>query len=203
MKEEVSQKKQRTWKREIAEWVIMLAIGLFIYAMGWHTEIIGRAQQVILWTGFIQPETELPETDRKKIDYNMPLIGLNGEQTHLSEFKGDVIFLNFWATWCPPCIAEMPNIQALYEQYKDKPEMRFVMVSLDEDPEKAEKFLNDKGYTFKSYYLGGNRPVIFQSSVVPTTYIIDKDGRLASKKQGMANYNTLAFKKFLNVLLGE
>ena len=203
MKEQASQKKERTWKREIAEWAVMLAIGFFIYAMGWHTEILGRAQQAVLWTGIIQPETELTETERKKIDFDMPLISLSGERTNLSAFKGEVIFINFWATWCPPCIAEMPNIQALYEQYKDKPEIRFVMISLDEEPEKAKKFLNSKAFTFTSYIPVGRRPEVFQSGVIPTTYVLDKNGRLASKKEGMANYNTSAFKNFLDALLNE
>lgn len=203
MNKKESENKERTWKREILEWGGMILIGLFIYAMGWHTEILGRAQQVVLWTGIIQPETELSESKRKEINFNMPLISLSGERTNLSEFKGEVIFINFWATWCPPCIAEMPNIQALFEQYKGEPEIRFVMISLDEDPEKARRFLNSKGFTFSSYIPGGNRPEVFQSSVIPTTYVIDKNGRLASKKEGMANYNTSAFKNFLNALLNE
>lgn len=198
-----SQKKKRTWKREILEWVIILSVGFFIYAMGWHTEIIGRLQQAVLWTGVIQPETELVGADQEIIDYDMPLIRLDGERAHLSTYKGDVIFLNFWATWCAPCIAEMPNIQALYDQYKDDPALKFVMVSLDEDPKKAQDFLKNRGFTFEGYRLGGNRPEVFQSSIIPTTYIVSKDGRLVSKKRGMANYNTSAFKKFLNELLGE
>lgn len=203
MTEKDSQKNKRTWKREAAEWLIMLSIGLFIYAMGWHTELLGRLQQAVLWTGIIQPETELAESDRQMVSYDMPLISLDGEHTDFSRFKGDVVFLNFWATWCPPCIAEMPNIQALYEQYQENDAIKFVMVSLDEDPEKARQFLKDKGFTFDAYRLGGHLPDIFQSSVVPTTYVITKNGQLATKKQGMANYNTAAFKNFLNTLLDE
>ncbi len=202
MTEKKSQKK-RTWKREAAELTIMLFIGLFIYAMGWHTEILGRLQQAVLWTGIIQPDTELADSERQMVSYDMPLISLGGEHTDLSAFKGDVIFLNFWATWCPPCIAEMPNIQALYEQYKDNDALKFVMVSLDEDSEKARQFLKDKGFTFDAYRLGGSRAEVFQSNIIPTTYVISKDGRLASKRQGMANYNTTAFKNFLNTLLDE
>jgi thiol-disulfide isomerase/thioredoxin len=203
MTEEKSQKKRRTWKREIAEWAAMIAIGLFIYAMGWHTEIIGRLQQAVLWTGIIQADTEIKEGRGPIVDYNMPLVSLDGESANLSEFKGKVIFLNYWATWCPPCIAEMPNIQKLYEQYKDEPGVKFVMVSLDEDPQKAKEFLENREFTFGAYQLAGRRPEVFQSSIIPTTYIISRNGTLASKKQGMANYNTDAFKNFLNQLLDE
>lgn len=203
MTEKTPKKNKRTWKREAAEWAIMLSIGLFIYVMGWHTEVLGRLQQAVLWTGIIQPETELADSERQMVSYDMPLISLDGEHTDLSAFKGDVIFLNFWATWCPPCIAEMPNIQALYEQYKDHDAIKFVMVSLDEDPQKARQFLIDKNFTFDAYRLGGLRPEVFQSSIIPTTYVISKDGRLVSEKQGMANYNTTAFKNFLNTLLDK
>lgn len=203
MAEEQSQKKSRTWKREIAEWAVMIAIGLFIYAMGWHTEILGRLQQAVLWTGIIQADTEVKADKGPVIDYNMPLISLGGESTNLSEFKGKVIFLNYWATWCPPCIAEMPNIQKLYEEYKDEPGIKFVMVSLDEDPQKAKDFLANREFTFDAYQLAGRRPEVFKSSIIPTTYIISRDGRLASKKRGMANYNTDAFKNFIDQLLEE
>lgn len=203
MTEPASQKEKRVWKREAAEWAIMLSIGLFIYAMGWHTEILGRLQQAVLWTGIIQPETELTANDRQMVSYDMTLISLDGEHTDFSKFKGEVVFLNFWATWCPPCIAEMPNIQALYEQYKDNDAIKFVMVSLDEDPQKARRFLLDRNFTFDAYRLGSLRPEVFQSSIVPTTYVISKDGRLVSKKQGMANYNTVSFKNFLNQLLAK
>lgn len=203
MSEEESQKERRTWKREIAEWAVMIAIGLFIYAMGWHTEILGRLQQAVLWTGIIQADTEVKADKRPVIDYNMPLVSLGGESANLFEFKGKVIFLNYWATWCPPCIAEMPNIQKLYEQYKDEPGIKFVMVSLDEDPQKAKEFLANREFTFDAYQLAGRRPEVFQSSIIPTTYIISRDGRLASKKRGMANYYTDDFKNFIDQLLEE
>lgn len=197
----MSDKKKKTWKRDLAEWVVMLAVLGFIYIMGWHTEISGRLQQALLWTGLIQPDIELTEKERVLVDYDMPLISLSGEKINLSDFKNTVIFLNFWATWCPPCIAEMPNIQSLYEQYRDNEDIVFVMVSLDEDPSKARNFLEERGFTFGSYQLNGIRPKVFQSSVIPTTFVINKKGRLVSRKKGMANYNTASFKFFLDQLL--
>jgi len=199
--ENESHKKKRTWKREVLEWVVIICVGLFIYAMGWHTEILGRLQQAVLWTGIIQADTDLETNQWEVVDYDMPLVSLGGDMTHLSEYKGKVIFLNYWATWCPPCIAEMPNIQKLYEEYKSEPGIKFVMVSLDDDSQKAKEFLQNRGFTFDAYQLAGRRPEMFQSSIIPTTYIISREGRLASKKRGMANYNTDAFKNFIDQLL--
>lgn len=194
-------KKSNRWKRELIEWGIMLAIFAFIYLMGWHTEVIGRLQQGLLWTGVIQADTDLSEKDRVSVDYNMPLVTLSGDQANLEDYKGKVVFLNFWATWCPPCIAEMPGMQALYEQYGHREDIAFVMVTLDEDIGKAREFLENREFTFDAYRLNGARPQVFRSQTIPTTYVMDKDGMLVSKKEGMANYNTSRFKDFLENLL--
>lgn len=127
----------------------------------------------------------------------MPLLTLNGDRTSLKEFEGKTIFLNFWATWCPPCIAEMPNIQALYEELSNNPEIVFVMLSLDEDHEKARSFLERKELSLPVYFLQGRKPGSYDSSVVPTTYIISPEGNIVIEKRGMAKYDTDEFRNFL------
>jgi len=187
----------------LVEWVVIFSIFGFIYLMGWHTEVIGRLQQGLLWTGLIQADTELTEGERAVIDYNMPLITFSGQPANLEDFKGKVIFLNFWATWCPPCIAEMPGIQSVYEEYSGNNEIAFLMISLDEDINNARQFLEDRDYTFTGYRLNGIRPELFRSEIIPTTYVINKEGVLVAKKEGMANYDTSRFKNFLDDLLKE
>lgn len=177
--------------------MIILAIPLVLYLTGWHTEVSGRLQQAILWTGLIQPEIKADKGKGIQINYDVPLISLDVDSTNLAAHKGKVIFLNFWATWCPPCIAEMPNIQSLYEKFKSNKNISFLMISLDEDPDKARKFIERKGFTFPVYLLNGHRPAIFQSSTIPTTYVINKSGMLVVEKRGMANYNTSSFRTFL------
>ncbi len=174
----------------------MLGIIGTLYATGLHTEVIGGLQRVLLWTRIITPETELDASEIVSASYNLPLLTLNEDEFLFSEFKGKTIFLNFWATWCPPCIAEMPNIQALYEDI-DSEKVVFVMVSLDEDKDKARSFLKRKEFTLPVYFLDGRKPGVYDSSVVPTTYIISPEGKVVSKRMGMANYNTDTFKKFL------
>ncbi len=174
----------------------MLAIFGTLYATGLHTEVIGGLQRILLWTGIITPETELDASEIVSASYNLPLLTLDEETFRFSEFKGKTIFLNFWATWCPPCIAEMPNIQALYESIDDD-NIVFVMVSLDEDKDKARAFLERKEFTMPVYFLNGRKPGVYDSSVVPTTYIISPEGKVVAKRMGMANYNTDTFKNFL------
>lgn len=189
-------------KKFLREWGIILGIFALLYATGLHTEVIGKMQQVILWTGLIQPDTQIPENEIQRADYSYSLISLEGERARLEDFRGKVIFVNFWATWCAPCIAEMPNIQSLYEDLRSRDDIVFVMISLDDSMDKAREFIRRKAFTFPVYMQAGRRPPVFRSTVIPTTFVIDKRGNIVSKKQGMANYNTSRFREFLLNLTG-
>lgn len=200
MSEYQEKKKGGRLKREVVEIAVFLSIAGFLYAMGWHTEVIGTLQRGILATGIFRPNVSVEETDFIKAEFNMPLITLAGNRTNLRDFEGKTIFLNFWATWCPPCIAEMPNIQKLYTDFQDAEDIVFVMLSLDEDPEKARAFMERKEFTMPVYFLAGRQPGVYNSTVVPTTYVISPDGYIVTEKRGMANYNTTSFREFLSGL---
>lgn len=201
-KKNSNQGNKKKWfsRRDLIEWGIIIAIGLTLYATGLHTEVLGRLQQVVLWTGIMKPETEVPVSDLQTTSLDMELQTLGGEPANLSDFQGRVIFLNYWATWCPPCIAEMPNIQSLYEHYKDQDGVVFVMVSMDEDLQKARQFIERKGFTFPVYSLAGSRPPQLRNTLLPTTFVINKQAQIAVKKRGMAHYNTSSFRSFLDSL---
>ncbi len=190
--------KSSSLKKELYQWGIFAAIAGILYFTGYHTEVIGRLQSVLLYTGLMQPDTEVSASSREAY-YNMPLVSLDGDRTSLEAFKGKTIFLNFWATWCPPCIAEMPNIQNLYETI-DSDQIVFVMVSLDEDPQRAQDFISRKAFTFPVYTLAGNKPNIYNSTVVPTTYVISPEGEIVVEHRGMAKYDTDEFRSFLREL---
>ncbi len=183
--------------KAIREWAIILGVFGILYITGLHTEVIGGLQRVLLSTGILRPDTEIDISEIKKANYNMPLISLDGSRTSLEEFEGKTIFLNFWATWCPPCIAEMPNIQKLYEQLENEEGIVFVMLSLDEDREKARSYMERKEFSMPVYFLTGRQPGVYNSSVVPTTYIISPEGDIVVEKRGMAKYNTDEFRNFL------
>lgn len=196
MENKTSSKKRRSFKRELIEWGGILSVIGILYFSGLHVPVIGNLQRVLLWTGLMTPDTELPENQYRTANYNLPLLSLDGDELMLEEFEGKTIFLNFWATWCPPCIAEMPNIQALYKSVESD-SIQFVMVSLDEDHQKARNYLERKEYTFPVYFLNGRKPGTYNSTVVPTTYVISPDGKIVTERRGMADYNTSGFKEFL------
>jgi thiol-disulfide isomerase/thioredoxin len=194
------QKPQKTssFKKELIQWGVLFFIAAGLYGTGYHTEVIGKLQSVVLFTGIFQPDVEESIQHGNQADFDMPLLTMNGERTSLSEFEGKTIFLNFWATWCPPCIAEMPNIQALYNELDDE-NIVFVMASLDRDPQKAWDFTERKEFTFPVYSVL-SKPRVYDTSMVPTTYVISPDGTIAMKHAGMAKYNTDDFRAFLTNL---
>ncbi|WP_339660480.1 TlpA disulfide reductase family protein [uncultured Polaribacter sp.] len=200
MKENKNTKK--TW---IQNGVFILLI-ITLYATGLHTEVIGFVQRGVLATGLMNPDIEeithakTPKSISNiiKADLNLKLMDSNGKITSLSDLKDKVIFLNYWATWCPPCIAEMPSISKLHKEMGN--DVAFILLSFDKDFEKAKNFNKRKGYNLPIYTLIGNLPTMLQSSALPTTYIIDTDKNIVLTHKGMANYNTNEFKSFLENL---
>ncbi|MDJ1499215.1 TlpA disulfide reductase family protein [Xanthocytophaga agilis] len=188
----------RIIKHPAFEWTLLLGIPAILYLTGWHTETIGGLQRMILATGIIKADTEQNQTDSSPdADYNVNLQTLDGKDISLKELKGKVIFMNIWATWCPPCIAEMPGIQKLYEQVKSE-DIAFVMISVDENPAKAQKFIKRKEYTFPVYQLTSKAiPQMYASESIPVTFVISASGKLVLKHSGMADYNSDAFRDFL------
>lgn len=190
-----NKEKSSSLKKEITQWIFIFLIGGALYASGYHTEVIGKIQSVLLYTGILQPDTESSIMHGERAEYSMPLLTIDGDRIYLSEFEGKTIFMNLWATWCPPCIAEMPNIQRLYNDIDDE-DIVFVMASLDQDPQKAWDFVARKEFTFPVYSVIA-KPRVYDSSVVPTTYVISPQGDIVMEHQGMAKYDTEEFKKFL------
>lgn len=183
-------------KKELREWLILIAIGGVIYLFGWHTAIIGKVQQLFLSSGIIQPSEV---TEDVSASYDFILEGIDGNVLNAATLRGEVVFLNFWATWCPPCIAEMPDIHNLYEE-KGK-EVKFIMISLDRDREKAKAFIKKKSYDFPVYFLQSNLPQPYNIHAIPTTYLLSRDGKIKIENQGMAKYNTKKFKELLAGLI--
>jgi len=178
------------------QWAIFLAVVVFLYATGLHVEVMGRLQGLVLKTGLRQPEIPTEANALPTTNYQMTLATLDGQTVPLAEFKDKTVFLNFWATWCPPCIAEMPDIHELY-QHPDSKDVAFVMVSVDKDLDKLQSFLQRKGYTFPVYRLSGSIPTELYSQSVPTTLVIAPSGQLMMKHAGIASYNTKSFRDFL------
>ena len=106
-----------------------------------------------------------------------------GKVMNLSDLRDMPVYLNFWATWCPPCVRELPHIQAKYEQYKDK--IHFLAISLDGEQAAPAEFIPAKGYTFPVGY-GNEREIsrAYNVEAIPMSLIIDTNGVVKAKRVG-------------------
>lgn len=125
---------------------------------------------------------------------------INGKNVDLGALKGKVIFLNFWATWCPPCRAEMPSINKLYTQFKDDKNVVFIFADADGDLEKSVKFMANRKYQMPVFKVTSSIPDQIFSGALPTTVIFDKQGRLSFRHEGIANYADKKIVDFLSKL---
>lgn len=123
------------------------------------------------------------------------LINDKGESISTESLKGKTVFVNLWATWCPPCVAEMPSIDALYSQTSNE-QNAFLLISLDDDFETAKAWKAKKGFKAPIYFTT-ELPELFQVGSIPTTFIFDKNGKIVFKAVGSKNYNTPRFQKLM------
>lgn len=128
------------------------------------------------------------------VDSNAPEITVNdssGKTDNLSELKGSVVFINFWATWCEPCREEMPSIQKLYNQFRNEKGFRMITILVKDDYQKALAYLKENNYEFPVLMdNNGKTAASYGITGVPETYIVDKNGILKEKIIGPADWSS-------------
>lgn len=139
-----------------------------------------------------EPTTEVVKTAHTAQQNASELINAEGKQVNFTDFEGKVVFINNWASWCPPCIAEMPTIEKLKNEFTEE-DLAFVMVSFDQDPNKGLNWMRKKGFDLPVYFPGQNYPQPYLTDVIPATFILDKEGKLVHTQLGMADYSNLEF----------
>lgn len=125
----------------------------------------------------------------------------DGTAINTADLKGKVIFINFWASWCPPCRAEFPSIQEFYEKYRNHPDMVFLTVNLDDNPELGKAYLKQKNFTIPFITSAGAIPKDLYSGSLPTTVVLDKKGKIRLHHQGLADYSKDSFYAQIDELL--
>ncbi len=133
-------------------------------------------------------------------DFILP--DLEGHQWRLSQFRGSVVMLNFWATWCPPCQAEMPSIEALYRQYKGRG-LVILAVSTDRQADTAvANFRTDRDLTFPILLdRDGRIASSYGVRGLPTTYVIDRHGKIVGTEFGARDWSGRAARQTIERLL--
>ncbi len=181
---------------------------LFVLFLAWM--VLFPKNPVRIWLteamGFLRTQVESFELDQDEQytftdkDYRWQLMDLQGNPVTFSRFKGKTVLINAWATWCPPCVAELPSLEKLYRDYGQET----VFIFLAEDrPNKVQAFLKQRHLDIPVYFSYANRPPMLATRSIPTTFIIDKKGVIRVRKTGAMDWNTRKIRKLLDKLNAE
>ncbi|MEX2403152.1 MAG: TlpA disulfide reductase family protein [Balneolales bacterium] len=201
MKNKKSDPKSTNFKKSLYQWLAMGIIIGGLYVTGLHTHVIVAVQQAMLYTGVFNARGADIETSEgpylTDADYAFSMVTGDGDHLDLGDMEGKVTFVNVWASWCPPCVAEMPTVETLYTSVAGNDDIRFVMLTVDQEPDNATRFMEDNKYTMPYQFPADPLPRAFNSSVLPTTYVVSKEGQVVYKKKGIANYGSASFRNWL------
>ncbi len=166
-----------------------------------------KAETGITQTGSqpgVAPAEPLPAPSSEEAPLAPPVVFKDGagKTIDISKQKGKVIFINFWATWCPPCVAEMPSIDKLKAELHNE-NMLFLMVDVDDNYKKSSRFMASNKYSLPVYTPASEIPESLLSGAIPTTIIIDKEGRVIGRHEGAGDYSRPEVIKFFRDLLSK
>jgi cytochrome c biogenesis protein CcmG, thiol:disulfide interchange protein DsbE len=166
--------------------------------------LIVIAASVVLYLSFSEKKPARSDNE----DYYAPLLQLRDEGTGLNFASGDlmgkVLFVNFWASWCPPCKEEMPSIEALFREMKENNDFQMITILYKDSYIDGTGFVKGNGFTIPVYAdQGGVAARTFGVTGVPETYLLDKKGQIRKKVLGPAEWNSQQAKDLINSLLNE
>jgi len=179
--------------------VLTLIVGLVgVLAIGsWMQSQTGRRHLPVPLFG-----AEFPELGRRSVygrtDYDWTLRTLDGAEASFAEFRGRPVFLNVWATWCGPCVSEMPSIERLHRSIADD-DIAVVLVT-DESADTVRDFLASRNLSLPVYLTPEEVPVEFASPGIPATFVVDPGGLILFRHVGAANWDDDACREFLRSL---
>lgn len=157
--------------------------------------------RAIMYVGLMRPPTHITESSAAPaMPAKLLLKSSKDSLVTTDKLKGKVVIINFWATWCPPCRAEMPTIAKLYKHYQNDPRVVILPVDVDGDLARSQRFMETYQYHLPVYKLAADLPAQLNFESIPTTIILDSKSRIAAKHPGAANYADPAFYGFIDQL---
>lgn len=197
-KEKTSWKEKSLWNKFSDLFLVVIIIAMLFpqgrMAIG---GFINRLKASVYNPTHITKENQI---QIKNLDW--PLINTKGESINLNDYKGKVLFINLWATWCPPCVGEMPEIQDLHQHFANEDQIEFLMIS-NEEFSKINPFMEQRDYSFPVYSSQSKAPPEFNSTSIPTTFLVSKTGEIVIRETGAANWNSQKMIDLINGMIKE
>jgi len=129
---------------------------------------------------------------------------LDGAVEHLSASRGQVVFLNLWGTWCIGCVAEMPTVQQLYDHYKNDPQVKFLVVSRLDSPDRVRAYARRNHFNLPFYVTrDAEIPDALEFHQYPATFVFAKDGTMVARHLGAADWSDRSVVEFIDRLQSE
>ena len=172
-------------------------------AAGWGVVVFGALALLHGFAAAQEPDqAPLQVLEPRKSVYEFSLPDLNGKTWNLKDLRGKVVFVNFWATWCPPCREEMPAMQQLYQEYRDK---GLVMLGINfmESPNTIKPFVSEYKLTFPILLDSGTVMVLYGVLGLPATYLVDRKGKAAARALGARDWKNKESVRVIQKLLDE
>jgi len=183
----------------VKKWIVIIvllgAVGWVIsdFIMGSNSNNSTSEEEFENTTSEVDPDSELEVgLDAGQLAPDFELQTVNGETMQLSDLRGEKVLLNFWATWCPPCRAEMPDMQNYHEEYDDGVILAVNLLETEQNIAQVEDFLEEFAISFP-ILLDETTEVTtsYNAFALPTSYFINKDGTIDSMAIGAINYDML------------
>ena len=188
------------WIRKNWSTVIMIAVLILLWV---NPDAKAWVMRHMISTGLFNSKIEEKTEESSLVPSNFSVKNENGEITETSQLRGKVVFINFWASWCPPCRAEFPSVQKLYDRYRSNEDMVFLTVNLDDEIILGKKYLQKEKFSIPFLVPDSSIPKELYNGSIPATTILDKTGKIRMHHSGMADYSKASFYKEIDGLLKE
>jgi len=157
-------------------------------------QVVVNKAKVLVWS----PSIRAVEDQAQLAPFDYHVLTLDGAPKSIGIAKGKVTFISYWATWCAPCLAELPSIEKLYADYGEQ--INFVLLT-NEESETVKAFLKKKPYTLPIFTPRMAPPALLLDKSIPTNYLIDQNGKIIIKETGAADWNNEKVRAIFDGLL--
>ena len=160
--------------------IIAVVVSFFVTPLGYHGKVL--LNRIFSFSPNVLDRTETVQIP----NYDWELKDANWNFFNFDRSRGQVVFINFWASWRLPCTAELKGVQSLYDRYGEKADFYIIT---NEERAPVEEFMAENGFTFPVTYLIIGEPAPFEIPEPPATYLIDKEGYIRVEQDGIADWD--------------